>query len=113
MSDSRVHRLKQRVKRKANKTDPRLRKRIARSEGRIAALERDFARIGPQVAALEVRIEDLAAKLEVADATPAERVEATNLLEEVRKEHQRIRARLSAATRFEERLRQVEDAVTD
>lgn len=111
MSQSRTRRLKDRVKRRLTATDPAVLDRLARTEGRLAAIERDLARIGPQVAGLEARTEDLAARLEVSDASPAEREAAVGLLEEMRKEHQRIRARITAAARFEERLRRVEDAV--
>lgn len=77
---------------------------------RIADLERELMRISPQLAALEQRVEDLRARLEdpayVADE--ADTAEARSLVEEVRAEHARVRARISAATVFEERLRVLE-----
>lgn len=86
--------------------------RLNRQHGRIAALEREVARIAPQVAASEIRLEDLRQRLDRPEFDDADRAEAASLVEEIRREHQRIRARIGAATRYEERLRQVEDAVS-
>lgn len=83
--------------------------RLDRQSRRIGALERDMNRMGPQVAAIEVRLEDLRERLDRPEAGPAEYEEALSLVEEVRREHERIRARISAAARFEERLRQLEE----
>ncbi|MGH3371962.1 MAG: hypothetical protein ACRDPR_18405 [Nocardioidaceae bacterium] len=87
--------------------------RLDRQSGRIGALERDLARIGPQVAALEARVEDLRQRLETPELRDGEYAEAVSLVEEVRREHHRIRARITAATRFEERLRRLEDRFAD
>ncbi|HET6152204.1 MAG TPA: hypothetical protein VFE15_04565 [Marmoricola sp.] len=78
---------------------------------RVGDLERELIRLSPQVAALEVRIADLGERIEAAPApgTDTDRAEARSLVEEVRAEHARVRARISAATVFEERLRVVED----
>lgn len=79
-------------------------------ERRLGDAVREIGRIGPQVAALEERIEALRRRVE--DPTPAgtpEDVEAArNVLDEVRVEHARVRARISAAVVFEERLRVLE-----
>lgn len=92
--------------------------RAQRQHLRIADLERDLARIGPQVAALEARLEDLrtpATTLQPGEASPHGPTDgvadARSLLAEVRREHERVRARISAAARFEERLTRVEEAV--
>ncbi|UPK76752.1 hypothetical protein MU582_08975 [Nocardioidaceae bacterium SCSIO 66511] len=82
--------------------------RFDRQHHRIGVLEREVVRIGTQVAAIEVRLEDrrqAARPIEVGDGD----TEALAVLAEVRREHQRVRARISAAARYEERLRQVEE----
>ena len=87
--------------------------RLNRQHARIATLEREVARISPQVAASEIRIEDLRERLDRPEFEDTDRAEAASLVEEIRREHQRIRARISSATRYEERLRQVEAAVSE
>ncbi len=89
-------------------------RRVNRQHERIAELEREIGRLSPQVAALEERLEDLAQRLNdrLADAsspTPAELAEANDLVADVRREHARVRARITAATVFEERLRVLEN----
>jgi uncharacterized protein involved in exopolysaccharide biosynthesis len=78
---------------------------------RIGDLEREIGRLSPQVAALEVRIADLGERIEASPVpgTEADRAESRTLIEEVRAEHARVRARISAATVFEERLRVIEE----
>ena len=84
--------------------------RIADLERRLADAVRELGRMGPQLAALEARVEELAGRLEPAPAGDAADVEAArNVLDEVRAEHARVRARISAATVFEERLRVLEE----
>lgn len=89
--------------------------RLAEVEQRLADAERELVRVAPQVAALEARLEDLVSRLDRTplSATDAEQAEARSLLEEVRTEHARVRARITAATVFEERLRVVEDKLGD
>lgn len=92
--------------------------RLDRQHKRIEKLERELERVAPQVAALEQRLaaletrtattsppQDAPGILESGDPTAAE------LLEAVRAEHARVRARVSAATRYEERLRALEDRI--
>jgi hypothetical protein len=83
--------------------------RLERQNRRIRALELDLARIGPQVAALEARVEDLRFGALGSDVRSGEVAEAVSLVEEVRREHERMRARVSAAIRFEERLGRLEE----
>lgn len=86
--------------------------RIERQHRRIAELERDLGRIGPQVAALEARVEDLhLGEVGPRSVDPDDLAAAGSLVEEVRREHERIRARISAASRFEERLGAVEETL--
>ena len=91
----------------------RLQERADRQHERIADLERELTRISPQLAALEERLEDLRQRLDQPDldAPDAERAEARSLVEEVRREHAQVRARITAATVFEERLRVLEERV--
>ncbi|SDX75251.1 hypothetical protein SAMN05660209_01100 [Geodermatophilus africanus] len=71
----------------------------------------DVDRLGPHVAALEVRIADrehAGGPVEV--GTPEDVPEARRLLDEVVREHERIRVRFSGIARYEERLRKLEAA---
>ena len=83
---------------------------VRRQQARIGDLERELMRLSPQVAALESRVEELRRQLADAPAAePGEVGEARSLVEEVRAEHARVRARISAAVVFEERLRVLEN----
>jgi DNA repair exonuclease SbcCD ATPase subunit len=88
-----------------------LEERAERQHERIAELERELKRVSPQLAALEERVEDLRQRLDVPDldASDADRAEARSLVEEIRREHAQVRARITAATVFEERLRVLEE----
>ncbi len=89
-----------------------LERRVDNERRRVGAHDRDLARIGPQVAALEERVEALRERLEPpAVATAAEADQARSLLDDVRREHARVRVRVTSLTRYEERIRQLEDAV--
>ncbi len=87
-------------------------RRVERQHQRILALEHELLRLSPQVAALEERLESLRGRVEDPrwTASTPEQAEARSLIEEVRREHAQIRARISAATVFEERLRRLEEA---
>lgn len=76
--------------------------------GRVDGLERELIRLSPQVAALEERFSQLS-RPQAGESTPEDRAEAQALLDAVRAEHARVRARISAATVFEERLRVLEE----
>ena len=84
---------------------------VRRQQRRIADLERELMRLSPQVAALEARVEELRLRLDgdVSAPAPEDLGEARQLVDEVRSEHARVRARISAATVFEERLRVLEE----
>ena len=71
----------------------------------------DVDRLGPHMAALEVRMADrehAGGPVEV--GTPEDVPEARRLLDEVVREHERIRVRFSGIARYEERLRKLEAA---
>ncbi len=46
-------------------------------------------------------------------ADPAEEAEARRLVDEIRREHERIRVRMQAVAQYEDRLRRIEAAVAD
>jgi hypothetical protein len=108
--------------------------RIARQDQRMKALEarvkdlnratsldlREGERRDSHVGALEVRLADLEQLLAdsasgVAAKRPDEEQLAAgrSLLDEVRTEHARIRARMQVVSAYEERLRRVEESVTE
>lgn len=88
--------------------------RLNRQHERIAELEREVARLSPQVAALEERLAAAAAPSAAPDlgaVLSSDAPDAVELLEAIRAEHARVRARISAAAKYEERLRQLEEKV--
>lgn len=91
--------------------------RFTRQHERIAELEREVRRLSPQVAAIEERLADLTETLQRLEPRPAIPADASleevrSMWEEIQAEHAKIRARVSASARFEERLRLVEVALT-
>ena len=71
----------------------------------------DVDRLGPHVAALEVRIADRErAERPVEVGSPEDLTEARRLLDDVVREHERIRVRFSGIALYEERLRKLEAA---
>jgi DNA repair exonuclease SbcCD ATPase subunit len=107
-----------------------LRRRVRGHERRLKRLERlheqrqvdkvpglvnHFERLQVQVASLETRLEEVRQLLEdpLQPGTSEERAEARGLLDEIRREHQQIRARMTAVSWYEDRLRKLEDAVGD
>ena len=89
-------------------------KRIGDLERRLDAVEREsswsaneLARLGPQAAAFETRLEQQARPV-VLTGELADLPEARLLVDVVREEHARIRARLSLVSAYEERLRRLE-----
>ena len=97
------------IRQRPNEPDE-ITRRLNRQHERIAELERELARLTPQVAALEERLES-----PVTEPGPMPRAgvvqDIGDLLAQIRAEHARVRARISAAARYEERLRQLEDTV--
>jgi hypothetical protein len=68
----------------------------------------ELARLAPQVAALETRVEQKA-RPTVLTGELQDLPEARSLVEVVREEHARVRARLSLVSAYEERLRRLEE----
>lgn len=107
-----------------------LRRRVRDHERRLRRLERlyeqrqvdkvpglvnHFERLQLQVASLETRLEDVRQVLDdpMRPGTSEERAEARALIDEIRREHQQIRARMTAVSWYEDRLRKLEDAVAE
>ncbi|OIJ28615.1 hypothetical protein [Nocardioides luteus] len=84
-----------------------------RQRVRIADLERELARVSPQVAALEARLETLRDTVErgniATTAAAGGDVDTAAIWAEIQRQQEQVRARITAATRFEERLRRLED----
>ena len=89
-------------------------KRLAELERRMDAVEREsswsaneLARLNPQVSAFETRLEQQA-RPDVLTGALADLPEARNLIEAIREEHARVRARLALVSAYEERLLRLE-----
>lgn len=100
----------------ARATIEELRAITDRQRVRIGDLERELARVSPQVAALEARLETLRDTVErgnLAAGVPSDgHVDASSIWAEIQRQQEQVRARITAATRFEERLRRLEDGAT-
>jgi chromosome segregation ATPase len=100
----------------ARATIEELRAITDRQRVRIGDLERELARVSPQVAALEARLETLRDTVErgnlAAGASSDGHVDASSIWAEIQRQQEQVRARITAATRFEERLRRLEDGAT-
>jgi hypothetical protein len=83
-------------------------KRVDRVEADLAVVRVDLERISHQLRAVEQRLDAAAAGTDDAPASPAD---PDGLLAEVRREHAQIRVRFQMMSRYEERLRRLEDAV--
>ena len=95
----------------------RLEHRIGELDRRLGAVEREsgwsaneLARLNPQVSAFETRLEQQA-RPEVLTGGLEDLPEARNLVELIREEHSRVRARLALVSAYEERLRRLEARV--
>ena len=88
--------------------------RLGVIDGRLDAVEREsgwsaneLARLNPQVASFETRLEQQA-RPEVLTGALEDLPEARSLVETIREEHARVRARLALVSAYEERLRRLE-----
>ncbi len=90
-----------------------LEKRIEEIAAESAWTANELRRIAPQTAALESRLADLAAAAEPPHRADDAELEASRqLLDEVRDEHRKARLRLSGVTHFEDRLRKIETLIS-
>lgn len=83
--------------------------RLDRQRAQLDEQHRELQRLGPQVAALEERMEDLRQLVERAALPTGQEAGVADALARIEREHEQVRARITAAARFEERLRVVED----
>jgi uncharacterized coiled-coil protein SlyX len=91
-----------------------LERRLDDLERRLDGVERqsawsanELARLNPQVSAFETRLEQQA-RPEVLTGALEDLPEARKLVEVIREEHSRVRARLALVSAYEERLRRLE-----
>lgn len=139
-SDQRLLAMEERLKKQAERLDVQraaltaLRERLDTAEPMVQnqrtklrkqmesqdALKKELHRLGvaylvlqQQMATYETRLQQLidADASDGLQASDAERVEARNLLDEVRREHSRIRVRFGVVSRYEERVRRLEAAI--
>ena len=96
----------------------RAREVVEAQKDRLDALEKEMAvarvdldRIATDLRSLEQRLDAMTAAADPVTGDEAEVVEARNVLEAVRSEHARVRARLQVVSRYEERIRRIEEAV--
>ncbi|HEX3589737.1 MAG TPA: hypothetical protein VHV74_08890 [Pseudonocardiaceae bacterium] len=82
--------------------------RLSEAAGKQEWTENEVRRIAPQIAAVDQRV----ASLERPAIDGAETPAARELVEEIRAEHARVRARLSAIAMYEQRIMKVEQAVS-
>ncbi|GGS17803.1 MULTISPECIES: hypothetical protein [Actinokineospora] len=92
-------------------------RRIDEHERRLAEVERvhgwtanELERVIPQVAALEARLAELDDLIAAGPAwRDTEAAPARSLIDEIRREHARIRVRLTGVAQYEERLGRLEE----
>ena len=77
----------------------------------MAVARVDLDRIATDLRSLEQRIDGLASGATPVTGDETEVAEARNVLDAVRTEHARVRARLQVVSRYEERIRRIEEAV--
>ncbi len=102
-SDRRLADIEGRLRRQRRELD-----RVSREVIACAAL---LQRLMPQLAAVEVRLSEQRRDPATVTGTPDEVEEARSIVEEVRREHDRVRARLSGVAWYEDRLRKLEERI--
>ena len=77
---------------------------------RVGKLEHELSRVAAQLAAVDTRLAVAErAPVVVGGADPAQLTEATTLVDEIRTEHRRMAARLTALASYEERIGRLEE----
>jgi chromosome segregation ATPase len=85
--------------------------RLTELAARVKTLTSVHTVLEHQMGSMETRLERLLNAGEEVTSTEPERAEARQLLDAVREEHSRIRARFGVMTRYEERIRRLEAAL--
>lgn len=117
----RVTRLADKVARQSERLDRQrdltasLGKRLAEVERATKVRSTEHDKLGFQFGAIEQRLGGVEQRL--ADGRlvtdPAAEAEARRLVDEIRREHEQIRARMQIVSAYEERLRRVEESVAE
>jgi predicted nucleic acid-binding Zn-ribbon protein len=79
--------------------------------GRVAWTENEMRRMSAHLAAVDERLAGVERPVTAGQPGETEHHEARALVDEIREEHARIRARLTAIARYEERLGRLEAAI--
>jgi uncharacterized coiled-coil protein SlyX len=88
-------------------------RRLDSLDASVAVIRVELEHVAHQLRALEQRLDESEQGASpAATGTAVETSEAQNVLDEVRREHARIRARFQVVSRYEERIRRLEKAVT-
>lgn len=90
-----------------------LAERAESAEVRASRVSTVYAVLEQQIASMETRLDELSTQVrdDTLPATQGEREEGRKLLDEIREEHSRIRARFGVMVRYEERIRRLEIAL--
>jgi chromosome segregation ATPase len=93
--------------------DDSARAELDRLCGRVAWTENEVRRMSAHLAALDERLAAVERAPAGEDEAGGDHTEARALIEEIRDEHARVRARLTAIARYEERIGRLEAALAD
>lgn len=86
---------------------------LEHARGDLRWTRAELDRLIPHVAAQEGRLETLRESMAlVPKADSAELAEARTLIEEIQRQHAQIRVRLAGISRYEDRLRRLEDSIS-
>ena len=87
-----------------------IRQQLREVDERSAWTANEMERLAPHVAALEQRLAAVQRALDDASLTADPPTADRTVLDEIRSEHERVRARLQVVSQYEERLRRLEHA---
>lgn len=85
--------------------------RLEALENEMAVVRVDLDRIATDLRSLEQRLDAITVGADPVTGNAVEVAEARDVLQAVRSEHARVRARLQVVSRYEERIRRIEEAV--
>jgi len=85
---------------------------LEQARGDLRWTRAELDRLIPHVAAQEGRLETLRESMSLVPSTDSAQIaEARTLIEEIQRQHAQIRVRLAGISRYEDRLRRIEDRV--